>query len=479
MNRSQLTLLLCLVSMNFFAVAASAAPANTDAVDRAVLTRIRESAMHDEWAWKQLSALTDRVGPRLSGSAQLAVAETLIAKAMRDLDAHVTLQATKVPHWVRGKEEAVLSDYPGKPEGITQALKLTTLGGSAATPIAGLSARVVVVHDFEELKSHAADIKGKIVLFETYFDSRLAAHGLADEAYDQDGVYRFNGPSEAQSLGAAAALVRSVGGANFRLPHTGATIWKDHQAPIPAAALSAEDADLIARLAAAGPVTLSLLLTPQSLPEVEAHNVIADWPGRERADEYVIVSGHLDSWDLATGAVDDGVGVIASAAVIETLKQLDLHPRRTVRFIGWTNEENGGRGHKAYFESVRNSLPSQVAAVESDSGAGRSLGLLADVNADSLAILQPVLEALRPIGATALAMRQSELGADIAPLQEAGVPAFAPLVDNSHYFDYHHTAADTLDKVDPESLRTQVATMATLAFYLADLPEALPRITRR
>ncbi|MBV9911682.1 MAG: peptidase M28, partial [Sinobacteraceae bacterium] len=184
--RTTRILLLCLVSFDLPVLATSAAaatsapsaalakPADATAVDPAVLARIRESAMHDEWAWKLLSALTDRVGPRLSGSAQLAAAETLLADAMRDLGAHVTLQPTNVPHWVRGKEQATLTDYPGRPAGITQAIKLTTLGGSGATPATGLSARVVVVHDFEELKSHAADIKGKIVLFETYFDTRLA-----------------------------------------------------------------------------------------------------------------------------------------------------------------------------------------------------------------------------------------------------------------------------------------------------------------
>ena len=452
------------------------APAAAEPVDQSTLAQISEVAMHDEWSWKQLSRLTDTVGPRLAGSAQLDAAVKLMAGAMRDLGARVTLQAVQVPHWVRGKEEALLTDYPGRPGGIAQALKLTALGGSAATSSAGLEAHVIVVHDFNELKSRAAEVRGNIVLFEARFDSRLANKGLAAEAYAQAGIYRFRGPSEAQALGAAAALVRSLGGASFRLAHTGATIWKDRQTPIPAAALAAEDADLIARLAVEGPVKLKLLLTPQTLPDVESHNVIADWPGRERPDEFVIVSGHLDSWDLGTGAVDDGVGVVAAAAVIKLLKQLDLHPRRTIRFIGWTNEENGGRGNQAYFRSVKASLSSQVAAIESDSGAGRSLGLLAAVRPESLESLRPVLDALGPIGATVLAPRQTELGSDIGPLQEAGVPAFAPLVDTTHYFDYHHTAADTLDKVDAEDLRTQVATMAVLAYFLAEVPEALPRV---
>ncbi|MGC1521802.1 MAG: M20/M25/M40 family metallo-hydrolase [Steroidobacteraceae bacterium] len=431
--------------------------------------------MSSDWAWRQLAQLTDGIGPRLSGSPELTAAQVQIANTMRSLGAHVWLQPAKVPHWVRGEERAELIEYPGKQSGMSQALRLTALGGSSATVGAGLTARVLVVHDFDELKARAKEVRGSIVLFEARFDQRLAENGYASDAYEQAGAYRFNGPSAAEALGAAAALVRSIGGANFRLPHTGATIWKDGQPPIPAAALAAEDADLIERLAASGPVTLKLLLTPQRLPDADSNNVIAEWPGREKPDEYVVVSGHLDSWDLATGATDDGVGVIGAAAVIEILKRLDLHPRRTVRFVAWTNEENGGRGSAAYFKSVEGKLGTQIAAIESDDGAGRSLGLGAAVTKDSLELLQPVLQALRPIGATVLVRRDDELGADIAPLQTAGVPGFAPLVDSRHYFDYHHTAADTLDKVDPENFKTQVATMAVLAYYLAELPQPLPR----
>ena len=459
----------------FTANAAVAPEAQPVAQQAAVLARIRDAAMSSDWAWQHLTDLTDKIGPRLSGTLQLTAAMNQLADALRSLPAQVTLQPVKVPHWVRGEEQAELVDYPGRPVGVTQQLHLTALGSSSATEAKGLTARVIVVRDFAELNNRSEDVRGNIVLFDARFDQRLADNGYAGEAYRQNGVYRFKGPSAAAALGAVAALVRSVGGADFRLPHTGATMWKDGQAAIPAAALSAEDADLVARLAAAGPVRLKLILTPKMLADADSGNVIADWPGRERPNEYVIVSGHLDSWDLATGATDDGVGVIGAAAVIEILRQLDLHPRRTIRFIGWTNEENGGRGNKAYFASVERSIETQTAAIESDDGAGRSLGVDAAVSNDALATLQPVLDALGPIGATVLRRRDGELGADIEPLQRAGVPGFAPLVDARHYFDYHHTAADTLDKVEPQSLRSQVATMAVLAYFLAELPEPLPR----
>jgi carboxypeptidase Q len=444
-------------------------------VDPATLARIRDAAMSSDWAWQRLADLTDKIGPRISGSAQLSAAVTQVADGMRAVGARVTLQPAKVPHWVRGDERADLLEYPGRPGGITQRLHLTALGGSGATPAGGVTARVIVVHDFDELTARSKEVRGNIVLFPVRFNQRLADNGDASDAYGQAVHYRVAGPSAAAALGAAAALVRSVGGADYRLPHTGATVWKEGQTPIAAAALTAEDADLVVRLAAAGPVTLKLVLTPQTLPDADSNNVIADWPGREKPGEYVIVSGHLDSWDLATGATDDGVGAMAAAGVIEILRQLDLHPRRTIRFIGWTNEENGGRGAKAYFASVAKSIDTQIAAVESDDGAGRSFGLAGAVTVESLATLQPVLDALGPIGATAFSRRDSELGADIAPLQEEGVPGFAPWVDSRHYFDYHHTAADTLDKVDPQNLKSQVATMAVLAYYLAELPEPLPR----
>ena len=456
-----------------------AAPAPADAVaapvDAATLARIRDAAMSSDWAWQRLAELTDRIGPRLSGSPQLEAAVVHVADSMRSIGAQVKLQPAKVPHWVRGEERAELVDYPGRPAGMLQQLHLTALGGSSATPAGGLTARVIVVRDFDELKAHAREVAGNIVLFTARFDQRLADNGEASAAYGQAVRYRGSGPSAAAELGAAAALVRSVGGADFRLPHTGATRWKENQAAIPAAALTSEDTDLVARLAAAGPVKLKLLLTPKTLPDADSNNVIADWRGREKPDEYVIVSGHLDSWDLATGATDDGVGAMAAAAVIEIMKELDLHPRRTIRFVGWTNEENGSRGSKAYFDSLGGDVQSQAAAIESDEGAGRSLGVAAAVNKDSIATLRPVQTALGPIGAIVLSRRDNELGADIEPLQEAGVPGFAPLVDARHYFDYHHTAADTLDKVDPQNLRSQVATMAVLAYYLAELPDPLPR----
>ena len=439
------------------------------------LARLRDAAMSSDWAWQRLEELTDRVGPRPAGSAGQAAAIMQVAAAMRGLGAQVTLQPTKVPHWVRGEERADLTEYPGRPAGLSQHLHLTALGSSAATPAAGLEAQVLVVHDFDDLRARGTQVRGKIVLFDSRFDQRLADNGQSGAAYMHAGNYRVNGPAEAAALGAVAALVRSIGGADFRLPHTGVTRWKNHQAPIPAAALAAEDSDLILRLSAHGVVTMHLWLTPVTLPDADSFNVIADWPGTERLNEYVIVSGHLDSWDLGTGATDDGVGVISAAGVLQVLQQLQLHARRSIRFIGWADEENGGHGPKAYMDSSAGVIANQCAAIENDSGAGRALGIEASVAKGSLQTVQPVINALAPLGATVLQPQEGEVGSDIAPLQEAGVPGFAPMVDTRHYFDYHHTAADTLDKIDPHNLQTQVATMAMLAYFLADAEACLPR----
>ncbi|MDB5977201.1 MAG: peptidase family protein [Nevskia sp.] len=452
------------------------ADAEQPAVDPAVLAKIRDAALSSDWAWQRLSDLTDKIGPRLSGSPGAEAAVVQVAAALQAAGLTVTLQPAKVPHWVRGEEQAELVDYPGHPAGLTQHLHLTTLGGSVATPKKGLTAPVLVVHSFDDLKAHAAEAKGRIVLFDNAFDQDLADNGHAMSAYGQAVAYRVQGASAAARVGAVASLIRSVGGADFRLPHTGVMKYEDDAPKIPTAALTAEDAMWVARLAAQGPVSLHLTLTPQTLPDADSHNVLADLPGSDKPDEVVVVSGHLDSWDLAQGAIDDGAGITAAMGAVQVLKSLGLQAHRTIRVVGWMNEENGSGGSKAYFAAAKDKLAQQTAVIESDSGAGKPLGVIASVTLDSLAKLSPVTKALQPIGATALERRDGEVGADISPLQDAGVPGFAPMVDTREYFYYHHTAADTLDKVKPENLRRQVATMAVLAYYLAEMPEPLPRV---
>jgi carboxypeptidase Q len=445
--------------------------------DAETLAQIRDAAMHDDWSYHRLADLCDKIGPRLSGSPQAEAAVAQVAAAMRAAGFTVSLQPVKVPHWVRGEEQADIIEYPGRPAGITQHLRLTTLGGSVATPAQGIVAQVLVVHSFDELRAHAAEARGKIVVFDVPFDEVLAVNGYAGPAYGQGVAYRVEGASAAARVGASAALVRTVGGANYRLPHTGAIHYDPQAAKIPTAALSAEDSMWVARLASQGPVTLRLRLTPQTLPDADSHNVIVDWPGRERPDEVVIVSGHLDSWDLAQGAIDDGAGVTSAMGVVQTLKSLNLHARRTIRFIAWMNEENGTAGAQAYFAANSATLARHIAAIESDDGAGRPLGVLAHAVPEAASILKPMMAALAPLGASVADFRNGGVGSDVEPLDAAGIPTFAPLVDSRTYFDYHHSAADTLDKVDPDNIRRQVAVLAVMAYYLAEMPNPLPRLS--
>jgi len=471
MNRRFHRPALSVIAACLFATTAQAAgPGN----DPAALAKVRDTALQSDYAYQRLEDLTDLVGPRLSGSPGAAAAVTQVADALRQLGAKVTLQPVKVPHWVRGEETASLVDYGGRPSGVTQTVVLTALGGSGATPAAGLTAQVIVVRSFDELKARAAEVKGRIVLFDVPFDQNMADRGLAGTAYGQAVAFRGAGPRLAAGMGAAAALVRAVGGAAYRIPHTGATIFKG-VAPIPAAAVTIEDSLLIARLSKRGPVTMHLTLTPQTLPDADSFNVIADWPGTDKADEIVLVSGHLDSWDLATGANDDGAGVVSAMEVINTLRKLDYHARRTIRVVAWMNEENGGRGGATYDALNKKLAEKHFAAYEDDSGSGRPFGLRAGISQAGAALLAPLQAALYPMGAGAF-RREDVVGAgDLHDLEDSGVPSFEPWIDSSDYFNYHHTTADTFDKVNPENLRRHAAVMATTAWFLANLDQPIGR----
>ena len=380
-----------------------------------------------------------------------------------------------VPHWVRGDETAALVQFPGQTESTTQKIVLTALGGSVATPAEGLTADVVVVRNFEDLKSLGRDkVAGKIVLFNYPFDKQMAAEGYGGDAYGEAVVYRNDGPSEAAKLGAAVALLRSVGGADYRLPHTGNTKFAEGVPKIPAAAVAAEDADLIASLIAEGPVRMRIVLTPQQLPDAVSYNVIGDLKGREHPEQVIIVSGHLDSWDLGTGAIDDGAGLAASMEVAHLIQQLRLRPKRTIRVIAWMNEENGLGGSKTYAKDHEKDMGNHFAAIETDGGAGHPVGIRMKAKPEVKSLLEPIAKVLQDSGAGALGFTE-HAGADIEPLDKAGVPTFAPIQDSRFYFNYHHTAADTLDKIVPKELAENSAVVAVLSYALANIEQALPR----
>ena len=437
--------------------------------------RLRDAAMKDPYALSELRHLTDNIGPRVSGSAQAQQAVEYVASEMRALGAEVTLEKAAVPHWVRGAETGELVSWSGQAPGTTQKIVLTALGGSVATSPDGISAEVVVVDNWEEL--HALPpgaVKGKILLFNHKFDKELAAQGNGGGAYGGGVVYRGAGPIAGGAVGAAAVLVRSVGGADFRLPHTGFTQYAPDVPKVPAAAVTAEDADLLKNLTSQGPVTMHLTLTPKTLPDAASFNVIADLKGTEHPDQVVVVSGHLDSWDLGTGAIDDGAGVVVSMQAIHLLHELGIHPRRTVRFIAWMSEEEGSEGAAAYMEDHKDTVANHIGAIESDLGADHPAGIYYSGKPALGQWLRPLAQVLDPIGAESIT-GAPETGEDINGLTEKGVPSFAPIQDSRFYFNYHHTAADTFDKVDPRHLNENAAVMTVLAYALADSAEPAPR----
>ena len=436
------------------------------------LAALRTAAFDSDYAYKQVTALTENIGPRMAGSPQAEYAVGYVAAELQKLGCEVHLEEVKVRHWVRGTETGELVQYVGQVPGSTQRLALAALGGSSATASTGITADVIVVNSFEELARLGRDrVAGKIVLFNVIFDARKTAGGYAPEAYEETTAYRSGGPKAAAALGALGSLVRSLGTAAYRLPHTGYS----EPAGIPAAAVSAEDADLISHLARQGTVRLHMTLMPQVLPEVVSHNVIADIKGSEQPQEVVVISGHLDSWDLGTGAIDDGAGVAIALEAAHLIQQLHLRPKRTIRIITWMDEENSTRGRDSYERLHGEEFRNHVGAIESDAGAGHPMGFLAEMKPAGASLLNPMLEVLGSTGATVLRNTDDSPGFDLEPMVKAGVPGFAPLQDTRLYFHYHHTAADTLDKIVPRELQENAAAVAVLGYTLASLPVTLPR----
>jgi carboxypeptidase Q len=430
--------------------------------------RLIGAALTSDHAYLRLSQLTDGIGHRLSGSAALDRAIDWAAGAMReDGLENVRLQAAMVPAWVRGDEHAEMVE-PGP-----QKLAMVGLGRSVGTPAGGITAEVVAVSSFAELDTLPADaVRGRIVLYDVPF-----------KGYGETVRYRGQGANRAARRGAVAALVRSVGPVSLRTPHTGAMgNYVDSIPKIPAAAVTIEDATMMHRLLDRGEkVRVHLEMGAENRPDVLSHNVIGEIRGRERPDEVVVVGGHIDSWDVGAGAHDDGGGCVIAMESLRLMKRLGIKPRRTVRVVLWTNEENGTRGANAYADSLGALIGHHVAAIETDGGVERVTGFDIGVNrfgtdstdtvrtAAVIAKLQPIMPLLAGLGADRLGPGGG--GADIGPLMKKGVLGLGHRTTMEHYFDWHHTPADMLDKVDPIELRKNVAALAIMVYALAEMPE--------
>ncbi|HEV7990197.1 MAG TPA: M28 family metallopeptidase [Gemmatimonadaceae bacterium] len=437
----------------------SGADAQSTAAYRAAADRLIDAAMKDSAAWLRIAELTDSFGHRLSGSSSLERAiDWTLARMKSDGLENVRGEPVMVPHWVRGAESAELVAPRVKP------LAILGLGGSDGTPAAGVTAPVIVVSSFDDLTARAATVKGKIVLFDVPFTT-----------YDQTVVYRVRGASAAAKLGAVAMLLRSVASFSINSPHTGSMRYDSTvTARIPAAAVAVEDAMLLHRLQDRGVTpTVRLRMSARTLPDAPSRNVVAELRGREKPDEVVVFGGHIDSWDVGQGAMDDAGGVVAAWEAVRLMKTLGLRPRRTIRVVGWTNEENGTRGGRTYRTTHAAEVDQHVFALESDNGVFRPYGIAAVGTDSALAMLRRIAPLLARIGADSVSRGEGE--ADIGPLLESGVPGAGLHVDGTRYFWYHHSNGDTPDKLDPGDVARCVATMAVYAYVLAEMPETLPR----
>ena len=426
---------------------------------RSDIRRLVDASLGTTFAWDRLAELCDTFGGRLTGSRNLELACDWAAETMRkDGLERVRLETTMGPRWVRGAESLEIVTPVPSP------LVMLGLGGSIGTPAEGITAPVVIVGSFEELNRRADEVRGRIVLFDVPYTS-----------YGQTVAYRANGAINAARHGAVAALVRSVGPMGLRTAHTGGMAYVQGVPQIPAAAIPIEDAQRLARLAARGvTVTLRLRMSATMLPDAESANVVGEVRGREFPEEVVLVGGHFDSWDPAGGASDDAVGCIVTWEAARLMRHLALTPRRTVRVVLFTNEENGLRGAMAYRDTHAADAARHVLALESDTGVFEPMRLGFTGNDRAREMMADVVDLLRPFGIPRLGPGGG--GADIGPISQLGqVPMMALHGDPTRYFQIHHTAADTPERIDPREVAKAAAAIAAVTWVAAEMETPLPR----
>jgi len=449
------------LSLSVAVASMSAQPTITDR-QRSDAKRLIDAAMADTSGYGRLAELTDTFGHRLSGSKSLEDAiDWILAQMKKDGLANVRGEPVMVPHWVRGSESATLISPRSTP------LHMIGLGMSVGTPAAGITAPVLVVDDFEDLQKRAAEAKGKIVLFDHPFPLDVAPM----EGYRQAVAYRGGAPAAAAKVGAVATLIRSVSSFSIQNPHTGSTRYDSTMTKIPAAALSVEDAEMLHRMQRRGDkITLNLKMSAQTLPDAPSRNVVAEVRGSEKPDEVVVLGGHIDSWDVGQGAMDDGGCSVAAWEAVRLMSKLGLKPKRTVRAVLWTNEENGGRGGRGYRDAHMAELPKHSVAMECDNGVFKPLGFRFQGSAAGL-------ELAKAVGAVAGASRvvSGEGEADVGPILQRGVPGLALDVDDTKYFWYHHSSGDMMTVIDRKEFAQCVALMAAMAYLIADLDNPVPR----
>ncbi|MEO7367162.1 MAG: M20/M25/M40 family metallo-hydrolase [Gemmatimonadaceae bacterium] len=425
---------------------------------RATATKMIATEFADSSAWNRLAEMTDKFGNRLSGTQNLErTIDWVLAQMRSDGLENVHGEKVMVPHWVRGEESASLITPRATP------LHMIGLGRSVGTVKAGITAPVIVVGSYDELTRRAAEAKGKMVLFDVPFTS-----------YGETVRYRGGAAIAAAHVGAVAALIRSVASYSIQNPHTGAMTYDTTVKKIPAAALSVEDALMLHRMINRGEkVVVNLKMGAMTLPDAPSRNIIAEIRGSEKPDEIVVLGGHIDSWDVGQGAMDDGGGVVAAWEAVRLIKRMGLKPRRTIRVVAWTNEENGSRGGAGYRDAHRAEADKHVLAMESDNGVFKVRGLGISAGPGGLAMAQDIASLFSSFDANKATEGGSD--ADTDPLNALGVPTISPNVDGARYFWFHHSSGDTVDKLDPHEMAENVAFLAVTAFVAADMPGYFPR----
>ena len=417
---------------------------------RAVADQIIDAAMADSAAWDRLAYLTDTFGPRFSGSPNLELAIDWILEAMKaDGLENVRGESVMVPHWVRGEETLqILSPHNRK-------LQILGLGGSVGTGPKGITGGVFVVNSYDDLVANKEKAKGKIVLWNVAFTT-----------YGATGAYRRNGAARAAEAGAIASLVRSITPASLYTPHTGSSTYEDGIPRIPHAAVTIEDAMMMQRMQDRGQmITVKLTMDDVMLPDAPSRNVVAELVGSEFPDEVIVFGGHIDSWDVGTGAMDDAGGCVAAWEALRIMKKLGLRPKRTIRVVMWTNEENGTRGGNGYRDAHLDELDNHILAIESDGGVFAPIGFGFSGSEAAFATITQIGKLLTRIDSGKITKGGG--GADIGPIMALGVPGMGLNVDGSKYFNYHHTNADYVDKLDPMEVAKSVATMGVMREFVS------------
>ena len=450
--RRLLIVLLCLTTGRPVVAQSESSLAWLDAY-RQPAARLIAEAMGDSFAWRRLALLTDTAGHRLSGTPQLDKAiQWAVAEMKRDGLENVHTEPVMVPKWVRGRESAEILE-PAR-----HAMAMLGLGESIGTPASGLQAEALVVRSFDELDRNGDKAKGRIVVFNVPFTT-----------YNDSRPVRSNATSRAARYGGVAALVRSIGPAGLRLPHTGSLSYASGVAKIPGAAIATEDADQLQRMADRGEkIVIRLQMEGHFEPDVESANVVGEIRGREKPDEFVVVGGHLDSWDVGAGASDDGGGCIATWEALRLMKKLGLQPRRSVRVVLFTNEENGTRGARAYRDRHLSELANHVMMLESDDGLFPPVSFGVTSGQKAFETIAEIASLLKGINADHVTPGGG--GSDIDPSVQAGKIPSLSYDGTGNYFVLHHTQADTVDKIDPDDVSRAAAAIAVVTYVVADMP---------